>query len=101
MRPKKLVNGAIAFLRENFPNDGAEGESVHLVCAELEEFRTRSEYLASVLREVHAHCDNNAIWFKNVDLAVHGGGRERDVSALPVAVGGAGASGGEGGEVEG
>ena len=34
------VTGAIAFLRENWRhNDGAEGESVKLVCDELERLR--------------------------------------------------------------
>lgn len=40
--PKQIIDGAIATLRESFPNDGAEGESVHLVCDEVERQR---EYL--------------------------------------------------------
>lgn len=68
MRPKLHVDGAIALLRESFRNDGAEGESVHLVCDELEGFRKRAERLEAVLRKVHEQCENNAIWFKTVDL---------------------------------
>lgn len=33
---RAAVRGAIDFLRETFRNDGAEGESVHLVCDALE-----------------------------------------------------------------
>jgi len=68
LRPKLHVDGAIALLRESFLNDGAEGESVHLVCDELEAFRARAEHLEEVLRKVYAQCENNAIWFKTVDL---------------------------------
>ncbi len=37
--PTHAVRGAIAFLRANWNNDGAEGESVNLVCSELERLR--------------------------------------------------------------
>jgi hypothetical protein len=40
--PKAAIDGAIATLREAFFNVGAEGESVHLVCDEVERQR---EYL--------------------------------------------------------
>jgi hypothetical protein len=35
-RPIDEVEGAIKFARENFCNDGAEGETVHLLCDELQ-----------------------------------------------------------------
>lgn len=40
-RPDIVVTGAICFARQNFLNDGAEGEMVHLLCDELELARQR------------------------------------------------------------
>lgn len=35
-RPEHVVRGAIAFARREWRNDGAEGETVHVLCDELE-----------------------------------------------------------------
>ena len=43
----KKVASAIAFLRENWWNDGAEGESVHLLCREF-------EHLAQEVKELRS-----------------------------------------------
>lgn len=42
--PKHAVESAIAFARSAFLNDGAEGETVHLLCNELE--RARAQIVA-------------------------------------------------------
>ena len=40
------VNGAVAFLRENFRNDGAEGESVHVACDAVDALKKLIDELA-------------------------------------------------------
>lgn len=48
---KPLERGAVQFLRENWRNDGAEGESVHLVCDALETYAGKAESLQYRLNE--------------------------------------------------
>lgn len=45
------LRGAIAFLREAWRNDGAEGESVHLVCDDAEALLTAAEQARDRLNE--------------------------------------------------
>ncbi len=56
---ERKIDGAVAFLRENWRDDGAEGESVHLLCDEIASLRTalaaaesQRDAAVAVLREV-------------------------------------------------
>lgn len=42
-KPRPPMEGVIAFLREAWRNDGAEGESVHALCDEVEQLRSERD----------------------------------------------------------
>lgn len=66
------VKGAIAFARESFRNDGAEGETVWLLCAELEAAEGRcDESVFAERRLVAQFLRERAGW---LDREVRGGG---------------------------
>lgn len=55
-----IVKRAIEFARLNFPNDGAEGETVHLLCDALEREMAENEELKA--RVVEARGLVNRLW---------------------------------------
>ncbi len=53
----KKMKGVVAFARETWRNDGAEGETVHTLCDAVERLRTENKALSKAFRDLATQRD--------------------------------------------